>query len=133
MHTKSLYLCGPINGCSDQECNDWRQLMKDYWGGRCIDPMVRDYRGVEDAAYREIVELDKRDVREADIIVVSYSKPSVGTAMEVHYAWTLGKPIVVVCPTGTSISPWLRYHATSIVHTYEDAVKWCRKVLGCTT
>lgn len=123
-----IYLCGPINGCTDEECNDWRSLVKQLWGDRCLDPMVRDYRGKEAESYREIVELDKLDIRRADIVMVSYSKPSVGTSMEVFYAWTLGKPVVVVCSPDATISPWLRYHATALVHSYADAVTWCRKV-----
>ena len=129
----TVYLCGPINGCTDDECTNWRELVKDNTFAsscadhiRCLDPMVRDYRGVEDSAYREIVDLDKRDVREADIILVNYDKPSVGTSMEVFYAWTLGKPVVVVCRRGENLSPWLKYHSTKIVHSFESALEWIR-------
>lgn len=120
---KSLYLCGPINGCTDEECKDWRGYVVEVWDGRCIDPMVRDYRGREAEAYREIVELDKIDVAEADIILVNYDKPSVGTSMEILYAWQLGKRVIVVCPETAVISPWLRYHAHHIVHHFDDALK----------
>jgi nucleoside 2-deoxyribosyltransferase len=120
---KSIYLCGPINGCTDEECTNWRELVKSKWQGRCIDPMVRDYRGREAEAYREIVELDKIDVVEADIILVNYDKPSVGTAMEILYAWERGKRIVVVAREDAVISPWLRYHATNLVHSFDDALR----------
>ncbi len=117
-----VYLCGPINGCSDEECNNWRDAMKSMFGEEnCIDPMRRDYRGKEAEAYREIVELDKLDVLMADAIIVNYDKPSVGTAMEVLYAWMHHKPIITVCKSGTVISPWLRYHSTKIVHSFERA------------
>lgn len=118
----SIYLCGPINGCTDEECKDWRELVKAIWPGTCIDPMRRDYRGREADSVREIVELDKIDVSKADAILVSCDKPSWGTAMEVIYAWQIGKPVVVVCPEGMSISPWLRYHSHAIEHSYADAV-----------
>lgn len=116
-----VYLCGPINGCTDAECVDWRAEAKRHFPG-AIDPMKRDYRGVELAAYREIVDLDKRDIRMSDVMLVSYVKPSVGTSMEVLYAWTLGVPIIVIADLAASISPWLRYHSTSIVHSVADAV-----------
>jgi nucleoside 2-deoxyribosyltransferase len=116
-----VYLCGPINGCTDSEAIDWREQVK-YHFPSAIDPMSRDYRGREQIDYREIVDLDKRDVREADVILVNYSKPSVGTAMEVFYAWTLGKPVLVWCAENAVISPWLRYHSTSIVHSLEQVV-----------
>lgn len=123
---KTLYLCGPINGCTDEECTNWREAVKAEWSGRCIDPMVRDYRGRETEAFREIVELDKIDVTEADIILVNYDKPSVGTSMEVLYAWERGKRVIVVCREDAVISPWLRYHAHHLVHSFDDALNVAR-------
>lgn len=118
-----IYLCGPINGCTDAEANNWRSEIKNvFLRENCIDPMVRDYRGKEAESYREIVDLDKRDVRQADVILVNYDKPSVGTSMEVFYAWTLGKPVIVWCRPDTVISPWLRYHSTVIVHSLVDVL-----------
>lgn len=32
--------------------------------------------------------------------------------------------MIVVCRQGTSISPWLRYHSTKIVHSFDDAIAW---------
>lgn len=115
------YLCGPINGCTDSEANDWREAVLGYFPD-AINPMIRDYRGIEDAAYREIVELDKRDIRNSDVLAVNYIKPSVGTSMEVFYAWQIGTPVVVWCPEDASISPWLKYHATTFVHSLEGLV-----------
>jgi nucleoside 2-deoxyribosyltransferase len=115
-----VYLCGPINGCTDEECKDWREEAKRHCA-ETIDPMVRDYRGRETECYREIVELDKRDVDSCDALLVNHPKPSVGTAMEILYAWERGKRIVVVVPKDAVISPWLRYHSTVIVNTFSEA------------
>ena len=119
----TVYLCGPINGCTDEECKNWRLYIKQQIGADvCVDPMRRDYRGREDECVNEIVELDKVDVLRSSIILVNYDKPSVGTSMEVLYAWMHHKTIIVVCKEGTVISPWLRYHSTLIVHSFEDAL-----------
>lgn len=123
---KSLYLCGPINGCTDEECTNWREEIKAQWLGLCIDPMVRDYRGRETEAYQEIVELDKIDVASADIILVNYDRPSVGTSMEILYAWERGKRIIVVCRGDAVISPWLRYHSHHLVHSFAEALAIAR-------
>lgn len=118
-----IYLAGPINGCTDEEANDWRMF--------CIglrpdiewyDPMVRDYRGREAIAFREIVEQDKADIDACDALLVSYTKPSVGTSMEVLYAWERGKRIILVSAKASVLSPWLLYHANAICHSYHDAI-----------
>lgn len=121
-----VYLCGPINGCTDEECNDWRVLIRSLLGGcEIVDPMRRDYRGREQECWREIVELDKIDVAQCDIVAANAPKPSVGTSMEIFLAWQFAKPIVVITPNPTP-SPWLIYHATKIVRTYADAAEWIR-------
>lgn len=119
---KRTYLCGPINGCTDEECKDWRQYVAGILPDTC-DPMVRDYRGREAECFAEIVELDKQDIDGCDFILVNYDKPSVGTAMEILYAWERKKPVITVCKEGTSISPWLRYHSTLICHSFDEAIK----------
>jgi nucleoside 2-deoxyribosyltransferase len=120
---KTVYLCGPINGCSDDEATTWREWFKANAPGEFVDPMKRDYRGREADDYREIVDLDKRDIRGCDVVVVMYVKPSVGTSMEVFYAWTLGIPVIVIDESGEPLSPWMKYHATSVVRSQEEAAK----------
>lgn len=119
----TIYLCGPINGCTDAEAKDWRAQVIAAWPGQCIDPVVRDYRGREAEAFREIVELDKADIDQADVLLVNYDKPSVGTSMEILYAWDRSKPVIVVCRPDAVISPWLRYHASHIVYDFEAALR----------
>ena len=115
------YLCGPINGCADEEANNWRDQLINIFP-HSINPMKRDYRGRENENVNEIVELDKRDVRSSSVVIVNYVKPSVGTSMEVFYAWSLGIPVIVWAPKDVVISPWLRYHSTTIVHTLNDVI-----------
>lgn len=116
-----VYLCGPINGCTDAECNDWRSYAKSRLPDT-LDPMRRDYRGREAESVNEIVELDKIDVDECDAVIANCPMPSVGTSMEVFYAWQLGKPIAVVAPE--PVSPWLRYHSTKVFATIKEAIDW---------
>ncbi len=120
-----IYLCGPINGCTDDEAINWRDVAKAIWGeANCIDPMRRDYRGKEIGHVSEIVELDKLDIRESDILLANCWQPSVSTSMEIMYAYTIGVPVIAIVPEGARVSPWLNYHALYIVHSLVDAANF---------
>ena len=120
----TIYLCGPINGCTDSEAKDWREFVKSQWSGTTLDPMRRDYRGREHESVNEIVELDKIDVLKCDVVLVNYDKPSVGTSMEVLFAFERGKLVVVVAAPDARISPWLAYHSHKICHSFGDALQF---------
>jgi nucleoside 2-deoxyribosyltransferase len=119
------YLAGPINGKTDAECKNWRDAIKRLMPD-CVDPMTRDFRGREAENVEAIVEGDKADIDACNVVLVHYSEPSVGTAMEVLYAWETGIRVVVWDVSGKPLSPWLRYHAHSVVETLEQAVEACR-------
>jgi len=125
---KTIYLCGPINACTDEECKDWREAVKAKWPN-AIDPMRRDYRGKEDESVKQIVELDKIDIMNCDVVLVNYDKPSVGTSMEILYAFERGKFVVIVSDHGTRISPWLRYHSHAIVGSFAAAFRFIEDVV----
>lgn len=134
-----IYLCGPINGCTDDEATTWRDWFQETslsdavypneveW----IDPMVRDYRGGEVDNYREIVELDKRDIRSSNALVVMFTQPSVGTSMEIFFAWTIGIPVILIDESNKPLSPWMRYHATAIVRSKELALAKLKEWFTC--
>lgn len=121
-----IYLGGPINGCTDAECRDWRTAARRMLEGHeIVDPMVRDYRSREDECVAEIVEADKADISGCDVLLMNCPKPSVGTSMEILLGWLLGKR--VVCIAQGRISPWLRYHSRAIHPTLADAVADIRR------
>lgn len=115
-----LYLAGPINGCSDAEANDWRSAVKAIHPD-VLDPMSRDYRGKEGDNVDAIVEGDKDDILASDAVLVWFERPSVGTSMEVLFAWMNDIPVVVVNRSGKPPSPWLLYHA-QVVNSLEEAM-----------
>ena len=124
----TVYLAGPINGCSDEQANGWRRAAKAWLQGRAhvLDPMARDYRGVETANVNAIVEGDLADIRASDVLLVKVTYPSWGTAMEIAYARMAGKRVVAfgfgAPERGPEIhSPWLAYHV-ECVSTLRQAV-----------
>jgi nucleoside 2-deoxyribosyltransferase len=108
----TVYLCGGINGMSDDRCRTWREYAKERLRCETLDPMRRDYRGIEDQNVAAIVEGDKADIDACDVVLVNALRPSWGTAMEVLYAWEHGKPCY--CVASDPVSPWLRHHSVMI-------------------
>lgn len=122
----TVYLCGGINGLSDADADGWREKAKRLLAPlQTIDPMSRDYRGVEDQSVLEIVHGDLRDISESRFILAMCSRPSWGTAMEIFHAYGIGKSVYLVVPHGP-ISPWLRYHSHWVSRSLEDA---CRRIV----
>ena len=116
-----VYLGGPINGCSDSECRDWRaEARRQLAGHEVVDPMARDYRGREDHCVAEIVEQDKADIDSCDVLLMNCPTPSVGTSMEILHGWERGKRVIVVA--SGRVSPWLRYHTEAVFGTLAEAV-----------
>jgi nucleoside 2-deoxyribosyltransferase len=119
-----VYLCGPINGCTDAEAKDWREAAKTAIPGFVwVDPMARDYRGreLEPGVAKEIVENDKADIDGCHMLLVNYDKPSVGTSMEILYAWERKIPVCLVHRSGERLSPWLLYHCSRFFTSFKEA------------
>lgn len=127
------YLAGPINGCNDSECNDWRAFAKEHLRCPTLDPMRRDYRGreLEPGIAREIVTGDIEDIRACTFFLANCPKPSFGTAMEILLAWQRCKRVVVILPPDAIPSPWLICHSEAIVRSVTDAVAWINDRLPC--
>jgi nucleoside 2-deoxyribosyltransferase len=128
---KTLYLAGPINGCSDSEANDWRSEVKEKLGGlyEFMDPMRRDYRGreLEPGIALKIVTGDMKDIEASDVILAMCPKPSVGTSMEVFWAfYDLKKTVVAIAPTPAS--PWLLTFSTVQYTNLLAAITYLRTI-----
>jgi hypothetical protein len=123
MEQTMIYLCGPINGRSDDDCKGWREYVKERVSPT-LDPMARDYRGreLEPGIAVVIVENDKADIIESDTLLVYYDKPSVGTSMEILFAHQRNKRIVLVDKSDKPLSPWLIYHCPEVYKTLDEAI-----------
>ncbi|MFA7691439.1 MAG: nucleoside 2-deoxyribosyltransferase [Candidatus Hydrogenedentales bacterium] len=125
---KSIYLCGPIMDATSGESKTWRQRTKERLAGKFIvlDPMRRNFRDREIDSSNEIVEFDLQDIRNSDILLVNYSKPSIGTSMEVFYAsHSQGKFVIAFSPyTFKDMSPWMVKYCTKILSNLEEALDY---------
>lgn len=116
-----VYLCGGIHGLSDSECKDWREYAKSRLSWT-LDPMRRDYRGREFQNVTAIVQGDLIDIDESSVVLALCPRPSWGTAMEIFYAHSIGRPVFAVVLPEHPVSPWLRYHAT-ICTSLDEAIE----------
>lgn len=128
---KKIYLCGPIMDESDGMARAWRGIAKERLKNdfTILDPMRRNFKDREVDSANEIVEFDLQDVKDADIILVNYSKASIGTAMEVFYAaHELQKFIVAFSPFEfKDCNPWMVKFCTKILPSLERAVDYINR------
>lgn len=122
---KTIYLSGPIMDEHQGVARAWREeaktLLNEHF--RILNPMRRKFVDRQVDSANEIVEFDLQDVRDADIILVNYNKPSIGTSMEVFYAaYDLGKFVVAFSPFKfEDCSPWMVRFCTKILPDLENA------------
>jgi nucleoside 2-deoxyribosyltransferase len=128
---KKVYLSGPIHDEHAARAATWRETAKARLQDHFVllDPMRRNFKDREVDSANEIVEFDLQDVREADIVLVNYSKTSIGTAMEVFYAsHDLGKFVVAFSPFAfKDCSPWMVRYCTKILPSLDDAIAYVRE------
>src|SRR5512135_812368 len=87
-----VYLAGPIDGCSQEECSDWREKMKQELPDvEFLDPMRRQFEGydyktgkwnnkLDEQVIEEVVEGDKMDILNSDVVIANCWKIGVGTS-----------------------------------------------------
>lgn len=145
---KYVYLSGPMAGCTDSEAKDWRdEASRLFYCAleefpkpvgenliiRTLDPTRHDYRNKDCsqlAVAKTIVEDDKIDIERSAAVLVYPHKISVGTSMEILYAWERGKYVVTVDEGHYPLSPWTIYHSNKLVTTLDYAVESIIRHLG---
>jgi nucleoside 2-deoxyribosyltransferase len=131
---KTIYLSGPMQSRSSEEMNEWRiETKKKLSAFNCLDPTRREYDEKDMLGVNEIVQMDRKDVENSDIVLVNYNcarqKTTLcGTSMEVFYAHSLGKFIIAFTDLPVEEwSPWMIYHCTRILPSFDDAIDYIRK------
>ncbi|NLF39800.1 hypothetical protein GX586_10165 [bacterium] len=128
---RQIYLSGPIMDEHEGVAREWREAAKRLLGDKffLLDPMRRNFKDREVDSANEIVRFDLQDVEDADILVVNYNKPSIGTAMEIfHASHNLGKFVVAFSPfTFKDCSPWMVKYCTKILPTLEEACEYVKR------
>lgn len=113
-----VYLAGPMNKLSYEEAGAWRERAqrelaevgiaaysplrdKEFLAGTVIDSKVDTQVPHPLTTSRGIVTRDHRDCTTADVVLVNFSGfdgISLGSIVEMGWAWDRRIPVVVVCP-----------------------------------
>lgn len=156
---KTVYLAGPITGCSFNGCTDWRNEVIERlarWGIHGLSPMrAKDYLRNETAivgsyedkvmsCQRGIMTRDRFDTMRCDVLLVNFlgaKKVSIGTVMEI--AWADSQRIPIICAIEDTHIPALRDSPDNVhdhpmireaigfrVPTLGEAVHCAIKILG---
>lgn len=136
-----VYLAGPINGTSWDECHKWRKeaaASLSEHGIASLDPLSgKDVlEGSQEIigstkhfSYKEIIERDLWHVREADILLVNATRDDckyIGTTCEVFYAnYVLKKPVIVFYGGNVEwMQSWLNFLITRSFISMDDAIDY---------
>lgn len=120
LHPRRIYLAGPIFKCTDDQAVNWRDEARDLLAGyELVDPMDRDYRGIETGNEEALVANDKADILGCDLVLAMAVTPSAGTSMEILFAWERRIPVITIA--ASPCSPWIFYHSTVVVGSLDRA------------
>lgn len=143
-----VYLAGPITGCSYNGCTTWRDFFeeelnsddvqvlspmrgKDYL--EHLDVIGHEYPEKVMSCQRGIMTRDHFDTKRSTILVVNFldaDKVSIGTVMEMSWAWDNGIPIVCMMAEGNVHDhPMLRETIGFRVETEKEALHVVRTIL----
>ena len=90
-----IYLAGPVDNCSSSEQIVWRRMVQSvYHQYKYMDPMAYEVdvmRGKK--SMNEIIQLEKQDIYNCDVLLAYPWSPSSGTAMEIMYAYMLSTDV----------------------------------------
>jgi nucleoside 2-deoxyribosyltransferase len=124
---RTVYLAGPMEHVSLEDAQKWRTIattLLELANVKVLNP-CRRLHNFERRYMKRIFELDLRDIRESDIILVNLCQPQIakhGTAMEVFYAsYVLNKPVIAFKEDPTVIHPFFESLVTEWRSTVDKA------------
>jgi hypothetical protein len=124
---QTIYLAGPIAQCTPEEMHGWREEVKSELAGLYSfkDPTDR-----LNAPPNEIVEGDKKDIIESDIVLANYWKIGTGTAMEIMFTHMVDRRRLMLTVVhgnyGEPVSPWIKIHSDHIFRGLDKAIVYLK-------
>lgn len=129
---KTIYLAGKMEGLTNDEIMNWRKYAKDKLKDLCNVKYAEPISEMKH--FNEVWDRDYFLLDNSDIILVNFDyekeNPFLGTSMEIARAYYQRKPIIIF-----SSKDWvknnftLKYHATCIVNTLDEAIDFISELL----
>jgi len=148
--SQTIYLSGPISGCTYKEATEWRQeAARSLVPFRCLDPM----RGKTEAMLigvldtdlswadhilspltrpRNFYNRDFNDIKQSNLMLMNLQgakKVSIGSMVEVGWASALGIPIVAVLDFTKSNHDFIYQASVDFFETLDKAVEFIKDFL----
>jgi len=83
----------------------------------------------EHCDHKEIVDRDLAAILGSEFIVAFVTgQRSYGTIMEICYAYSMDKPVFIICENGYENHPWLVYHSNKIFKSTAEFRKYIQGV-----
>jgi len=130
-HDQHVYLCGPIEGLTKKQANEWRDEARIRLALRDIDVLdpTRRISYVDSKcthADARVFKCDLQDISHSSVLLVNLSEElpgkKWGTVAEVAHAHTKNKIIIVYLAKGQWVHPFISQYATEIHYDLKDAI-----------
>ncbi len=134
----TVYLSGPIGGCTVAEMTGWRDVAQNFLNSEnvtCTLP-TRSFtlKHTPTETERWINRRDFFDCTRASVVLVNLigmKTLSIGTIMEIAWAYQKQIPVVVVCePDGPQNHPMLKDSITQEAKTLEEGIIFVKELLS---
>ena len=134
MESVRIYLSGGMGSLSFEEQSKWRQQIINavkYGDYDCskkahfFNPVsYYNFQEKRHKSEREVMEFDLYNLRNSDLVIVNFNKPSsIGTAMELMLAKELKIPIVGWNSSGETLHTWLEECVTRMCDNIREVVE----------
>jgi len=131
MNKKKIYLSGPILGCEKKRAKKWRLniMSKLKYKYDFIDPTTEMYE-VEADHFKEVVSFAEKGIEECDIVLAYIPFYSMGTSIEIYWAYKANKKIIAVLKNTNEMSAFLKKYADIIFENLDEAYDFLEGEFG---
>ncbi|MFH0987233.1 MAG: nucleoside 2-deoxyribosyltransferase [Candidatus Micrarchaeota archaeon] len=121
-----IFLAGTFR--ADQEAELLRNLkqkllLKGHSVWWAMDELGRGYGSEDQKRIKQVVEVEKEQIKNSDAFVSVVKEPTPGTMMEIVFAYENGVPVYLLMSGAhdrIKESPWIKYHAKEIFESEQE-------------